>query len=58
MKKLILITIFSILSTNAFADCKPAPDMAVNEEGEPAKRCENKEAICYSFGPFVSCFKK
>lgn len=60
MKKLILILTLSILSTNAFAQCKEAHDLGADSG---FARCENKEAVCYlkalGGGQFaMSCFKK
>lgn len=61
MKKItiILTTLLTIISSNAFAKCIFAEDM-----GNGFLRCENKEAICYIHiegrqgeAP-ISCFPK
>lgn len=61
MKKLILILAITLSSTPALAKCVEAPDMREFGKGEDrvvTYRCENKEAVCYLWGPSISCFPK
>lgn len=63
MKKIILILSLTLLPANAFAKCVEDPDMKeviIDEDGDriAIHRCENKEAVCYRWGPSISCFRK